>query len=210
MPRDAAATRDRLIEVGQHHFAQFGVHTTPLSRIVAEAGQRNSSALHYHFATGGLDAREGLLFAIIDTHNRSIEDDRRARLDELEHLGAVDDGGLRRLVVAVIEPMAAKLSTEDGREFLSIISQLVDWFDRWDRGGSPEQALRAFRLIEAALPSRLSPAIRRERISRFLEMVSEALGYRARQINNGRRPMLEHREYVDNLVDMAVGALGAG
>ena len=171
MPRDAAATRDRLIEVGRHHFAEFGVHSTPLSRIVADAGQRNASALHYHFATGGLAAREGLLFAIIDIQNRSIENDRRERLDVLG-----DDRTLRDLVAAVVEPMAVKLESREGREFLSIVSQLVDWFDRWDRGGSPEPALRAFRMIEAALPSRLSPAVRRERVTRFLDMVSEALG----------------------------------
>ena len=205
MPRDAAGTRDRLIEVGQRHFAAFGVHSTPLARIVAEAGQRNSSALHYHFAGNGLDARDGLLFAIIDTHNRSIEDDRRGRLDRLG-----PDPDLRDLVRAVVEPMAAKLDSRHGREFLSIISQLVDWFDRWDRGGSPEQALRAFRMIEAALPAHLSPAIRRERVSRFLEMVSEALGSRARHIDARRRLPLSDDEYVDNLVDMTVGALGAG
>ena len=204
MPRDAAGTRDRLITVGRHHFAAFGVHTTPLSRIVADAGQRNSSALHYHFAREGLDAREGLLFAVIDSHNESIEVDRRARLDRLSATPS-----LRDLVEAVVEPMAAKLHTQDGREFLAIISQLVDWFDRWDRGGSPEQALRAFRMISDSLPASLTKEIRRERVSRFLEMVSEALGARARRINTGRRLALSHDEYVRNLVDMAVGALAA-
>ena len=105
--------------------------------------------------------------------------------------------------------MAAKLHTQDGREFLAIISQLVDWFDRWDRGGSPEQALRAFRMISDSLPASLTKEIRRERVSRFLEMVSEALGARARRINTGRRLALSHEECGRNLVDMAVGALAA-
>ena len=171
MPRDAADTRERLVAAGQRLFAAHGVYSTPLSRIVAEAGQKNASALQYHFARDGFDAREGLLFSIINVHNDSIEDARRIRLD-----GLGERPGLRELVSAVVEPMAVNLTTAEGREFLSIISQLVDWFDRWDEGNSPEQALRAFRMIEQALPDGLSADIRRERISRFLEMVSEALG----------------------------------
>ena len=204
MPRDAADTRERLVASGQRLFAAHGVYSTPLARIVADAGQKNASALQYHFAGKGFDAREGLLFAIIEVHNDSIEDARRVRLD-----GLGDHPDLRELVRAVVEPMAVNLTTPEGREFLSIISQLVDWFDRWDRGGSPEQALRAFRMISDALPAPLSKEIRRERISRFLEMVSEALGARARRINTGRRLALTHDEYVQNLVDMTVGALAA-
>lgn len=206
MPRDAADTRERLVASGQRLFAAHGVYSTPLARIVADAGQKNASALQYHFAGRGFDAREGLLFAIIEVHNDSIEDARRVRLD-----GLGDHPDLRELVRAVVEPMAVNLTTPEGREFLSIISQLVDWFDRWDEGNSPEQALRAFRLIEASLPPNLTPAVRRERISRFLEMVSEALGSRARRIATGQSSSmnLDDDEYVANVVDMAVGALSA-
>jgi len=104
MPRDAAGTREQLVAVGQRLFAAHGVYSTPLSRIVTEAGQRNASALQYHFARDGFDAREGLLFAIIKVHNDSIEDARRIRLDDLG-----DRPGLRELVSAVVEPMAVYL-----------------------------------------------------------------------------------------------------
>ena len=203
MPRSGADTRERLLAAGSRLFADEGVHTVPLSRVVAEAGQKNTSALHYHFRAEGLDARDALLFAIIDAHNTDIEAERRVLLDGLSH------PTLRDLVEAVVRPMAAKLATVEGREFLSIISQLVDLFDRWDDPRSPSEARRAFLAIGEALPERVEPAVRRERVTRFLEMTSEALGSRARLIAAGRRRRISDDTFVANLVDMSVGALSA-
>ncbi|MFM8648976.1 MAG: TetR/AcrR family transcriptional regulator [Actinomycetota bacterium] len=209
MPRDAASTRDALIAAGLDLFAEQGVYTTPLSRIVGAAGQRNTSALHYHFAVNGLDARHGLLFAIIDAQNEAIEAERRDMLDNVEAAAATTD--LRRLVWAYVQPQANRLGSIEGRRFLSIVSQLVDLFDRWDEDPerTPAQAMRTFRLIERALPSALPPHLRRERVARFVEMVSESLGARARRLEKSRNARTEHEAYVSNLIDMAVGALSA-
>lgn len=209
MPRSAATTRDALLAAGRRLFATDGVYSTPLSRIVTAAGQRNTSALHYHFATDGRDARTGLLFAIIDEENRHIEDRRRVMLDELAAAG--DDHDLRSLVVAYVAPQADRLDSVVGRQFLSIVSQLVDLFDRWDEVGdrTPAEAMRTFRAIEEVLSTRLSPAVRRERIARFLEMVSESLGARARRIERSDQLRIDNEDFVDNLVDMTVGALSA-
>jgi len=209
MPRDAASTRDALIAAGLDLFAEQGVYTTPLSRIVGAAGQRNTSALHYHFAVNGLDARHGLLFAIIDAQNDAIEAERRDMLDDVESAAATTD--LRRLVWAYVQPQANRLGSIEGRRFLSIVSQLVDLFDRWDEDPerTPAQAMRAFRLIERALPTALPPHLRRERVARFVEMVSESLGARARRLEKSRNARTEHEAYVSNLIDMAVGALSA-
>lgn len=208
MPRDAAATRDALIASGRRLFAAEGVFSTPLSKIVTAAGQRNTSALHYHFASDHQDARRGLLFAIIDHHNTEIESERRLMLDCIR---SDDESVLRRAVEAYVLPQASRLESVDGREFLAIISQLVDLFDRWDEDPdrTPSEAMRTFRLIEGILTPTIRPALRRERIARFVEMVSESLGARARRIERSGQARLEQQSYVQNLVDMAVGALSA-
>jgi TetR/AcrR family transcriptional regulator, regulator of cefoperazone and chloramphenicol sensitivity len=200
MPRDAGETRERLIDAGQHLFAADGVFTTPLKRVVDAAGQRNPSALHYHF--GG---RSGLLFAIIERHNAQIEAVRQQMLDSAVHPSLYD------LVRAFVLPQSNLLADEGGREFLSIISQLSDTFDRWDddEKATPPQALRTMRMIDAAMPSGLSPVLRRERITRFLELVTEALGGRARQVASGRSLKIDDTTFTANLIDMAVGALSA-
>lgn len=201
MPRDAAITRERLIAAGRELFAQpFGL-STPLKQIVDAAGQRNTSALHYHFA-----GRDGLIAAIIEQHNGAIELERQRMLDAL---GAAPT--LAELVDTVIAPQAGLLEVREGRQFLSIISQLIDVFDRWDdsRAGTPAQALRSFRAIESSLPATLDPLIRRERITRLVEMVGEALGSRARRIERSGEPALTNDAFVANLTTMAVGALEA-
>lgn len=204
MPRDPAATRERLVEAGRELFARQGVFTTPLKQVVDAAGQRNTSALHYHFGS-----REGLLFAIIATHNEGIEAERAELLDALE---AGDDApSLRDLVASFVEPQARLLDDPHGRQFLGIVSQLVDLFDRWDESDQavPAQALRALRLIEARLDPALPSLVQRERITRFLGLVSEALGARARQLDGKRPPALPTDQFSANLIDMAVGALSA-
>ena len=204
VPRDGSATKTRLLAVGQRLFATEGVYSVPLSKVVDGAGQRNPSVLHYHF--GG---RDGLLFAILDIHNQGIEREREILLDAVKASPSPDP--LRALVEAVVLPMSRKLQSPDGSEFLAIVAQLDDLFDLWDRDEekTPTQALRAFRSIAEELDTALSALVRRERVTRFLSLTTEALGARARAVMGGRVPALNEDEYVENLIAMAVGALQA-
>ena len=204
MPRDAAATRDALIRAGRELMARPGGLATPVKDIVGLAGQRNVSALHYHF--GG---RRGLIDAIVQTDGQRIEDARRVMLDTLDASGSAPT--LKSLIEALVTPQVSLLDEPTGRQFLSIVSQLVDLFDRWDEPGAttPPQALRVFRAIEQALPAGLPIAVRRQRVTLVLEFVSSALGARARQIDAGRVPTLGADEFLANLVAMAAGALAA-
>lgn len=201
MPRDASPTRDALIDAGRSLFARDGVFSVPLSRVVAASGQKNASALHYHF--GG---REGLLDAIIAVHNQTIEAQRQTMLDGL---GAGESASLFDLVSAYVEPQTELLISTTGRQFLTIIGQLQDLFDRWTEPGTPEQAARVLQAISMSLAGDIGPELRHERISRFLGMVAQALGSRARAIERGVESPLSHDAFVANLVSMSTGALTA-
>ena len=184
MPRDASPTRDALIEAGRTLFARDGVFSVPLSRVVAASAQKNESALHYHF--GG---REGLLDAIIAVHNLSIETRRQRMLDDLDQLEREpgdNTSSLTDLVGAYIEPQADLLATEAGRQFLMIISQLQDLFDRWTESGTPDQAARVLRAISTALADDVDAVLRHERIGQFLGMVALALGFSPEDIGMDR------------------------
>src|SRR5688500_3522696 len=157
MPRDAAATRDALITAGRRLLARPGGLATPVKEIVDAAGQRNVSALHYHF--GG---RRGLVDAILDVHGGTIEDRRAAMMQPFgPDLGLAT---LPQLVDAFIAPQAELLDTAEGRQFLSIISQLVDLFDRWDLAPqrTGEHAMRVFRALQERMPPSLSADLRHE------------------------------------------------
>jgi AcrR family transcriptional regulator len=198
MPRDAADTRQRLLDAGRRLFAGPGGLNVPLKRVVEAAGQRNTSALHYHF--GG---RDGLTMAIIDQWNTEIERRRKEMLDDLGR-GA----SLPQLVQAFIEPQAWCLDSADARQFLVVIGQMNDRFPRWDTGPTPPQALRNMLSIERLLPVR-GAALRHERLTRMLEMVTLAYASQARQIDGDQPPALSNDRFVANLAAMTIGALSA-
>ncbi len=200
MPRDASATRDSLVDSGRELFATEGVYSVALSRVVSHAGQKNESALHYHF--GG---RQGLLNAIIEAHNEAIESRRRDMLDQLEENSS--SPGLDDLVNAYLSPQAELLASSSGRRFLSIVSQLQDLFDLWNDPEAPAQARRVLEAISASLAEDLEPVLRHERITRFLGLVALTLGSRARAIERGAEQPLGHDEFVANLLAMSAGAL---
>ena len=203
MTRTANDTRDKLILHGQRLFAKQGVFRVPLRLVVDQAGQKNSSALHYHF--GG---RDGLLQAIIERHNGSIESERAQMLDEIRAHGRTGD--VAAITRAVVLPFARKLDTSDGREFLRIVAQLSDLFDAWELAtpNTPTQAQAAFFMLTAAL-GELPAELRRERVTTFLMFVSDALALRARQIELAKQLHVSTEQFIVNLIDMSVGALKA-
>jgi AcrR family transcriptional regulator len=203
MARDATETRERLLGTARRLFARDGIYQVSLKRVVQESGQRNTSALHYHFGN-----RDALLYAIIDRADTEIEAERAELLARLEAEDRLDD--LPALVEALVLPFSRPLATEEGREFLAIVAQLSSTFDQWDVQAVevPTQAQRTFRLIERCLPD-LPPAVRHERVTVFLGLTTEALARRARLIDAGGTPSLDHDEFVRNLVAMSVGALRA-
>jgi AcrR family transcriptional regulator len=205
MARDATDTRERLLSTAQHLFASEGIYQVPLKRIVEWAGQRNASALHYHF--GG---RDGLLHEIIVRHDDRIQAERSEMLARIEEQDRGDD--LRALVDALVLPFSHQLGTRDGREYLQIVSQLSMLFDFWDIDlpTGPTETQRMFRSMDRCLPH-LSPALRHERITTLLGLVTESLATRARLLDGPESlpPALDHDAFVANLADMAVGALSA-
>lgn len=120
-PRTASASRpggrDRLISAAEELFAARGIEGVSLREITRVAGQRNNSALQYHFGD-----RAGLLRAVVDKHRSDTEPSRHALLDEYEADGSAD---LHLLSVALVEPLVAKLADPDGgRAYLQINAEV--------------------------------------------------------------------------------------
>lgn len=119
MPRNADETRARLIRAAERLFADRGVETVSLREINREADQRNASALQYHF-----EDRGGLVLAILQKHEPTVESIRHRLLDAIERDEPRD---LHRLAAALVLPAAAKLSDRDGgRDYLRIVAQLIN------------------------------------------------------------------------------------
>jgi AcrR family transcriptional regulator len=113
---DAAATRARIVAAAEELFAARGVDGVSLVEVGRAAGQRNRSAVQYHFGD-----RAGLLHAVLDKHTPGIEKRRHALLD-----GVAEPPTLRRAVEALVLPVAEKLDDADGGvAFLRVSAELI-------------------------------------------------------------------------------------
>ena len=63
MPPNASETQEKLLDAAARAFAEEGVFNASMIGITRRAGQRNRSALNYHFGS-----REGVLCAVLERH----------------------------------------------------------------------------------------------------------------------------------------------
>ncbi|MGY2877100.1 TetR/AcrR family transcriptional regulator, regulator of cefoperazone and chloramphenicol sensitivity [Marmoricola sp. URHA0025 HA25] len=199
MARDATRTRARLIRAGERRFASDGVKGARLADIVRDAGQANDSAVGYHFGS-----RQGLLRAIVAGHLADMDERRRP---------PSPDAGLHAVVVAIVEPTAALLETESGRDFLQIMEQVSDWSGVG--AGRPNPVLAGtvleaqLRGLGTLLVSEVGPVLARERTALMVTFLTGALAERARSRAAGRRQRLNHEKFVSHLADVLSAALSA-
>jgi AcrR family transcriptional regulator len=191
----ASATRDLLICAAEQLMAEHGIEGAELREINRLAGQRNRSAVHYHFTD-----REGLIAAIRDKHRPAIDQARTQRLDQLQATG---DPDIAALVRALVEPMAAPLATESGRNFLIIVA------DAAGRAGS--RALLASDLPYTNALTRLTGMLiqrvhgtpaRRQALVRHAVLTSAVLlADLARDINARRINPSDSRPHTETIID---------
>jgi AcrR family transcriptional regulator len=197
-------TKERLLRAGEELFAREGIHRVPLRAINALAGQRNPSALHYHFGS-----REGLVEAIMLRHQASIEAAMASGLDELERRGAVT---VRDVVAAVVRPLARKLDSESGRNFLMLLPQITPALGRNLRRGISEpatpQSARVLDLLRSQMP-RVPVEVQRERQVTYVLVLSTLLADRAHAIEAGGALPLDRAQFEDHMIDLVEAMLTA-
>ena len=143
--RRSQATRTRLISVAEALFASRSIENVSLNEVSKAAGQKNSSACQYHFGD-----KQGLLQVILDRHVAGITAAREVLLNRLEE--SESPSGLRSLVNAFVQPIAAKLDDADGgRAFIRINAQLIALHTLSVHGtpASPLRLARSDRFVQA-------------------------------------------------------------
>jgi TetR/AcrR family transcriptional regulator, regulator of cefoperazone and chloramphenicol sensitivity len=205
MSRDGTSTRARLVRAGERLFAAQGIDRVQLREINELAGQRNESALHYHFGS-----RQGLLDAVLDKHGQDVQDGIRLRLDGRpgEHAA----GELHGLIGTLVVPLSEKLHSEDGRDYLRILAQTLGRDELLQETLSAPWVAAPVRecleRIERCLAD-LPDGLRRERTARLAELALLSIARRAQEIEEGRPTLLNEATFVANLIEMAVAALVA-
>jgi AcrR family transcriptional regulator len=200
VPRDATATRAALVREAERLFARRGLWQVQMREIVEAAGQRNVSAINYHFGS-----REGVLDEILTRHGDPTD---VARGELLAVVGR--DGTTRDLVAALVVPYLAHTGTPEGRDYLRIVAQLSSRFPGWrdEAPGTGPRLVEILTILERR-PDHLSDALRRERIVELIMLMTSAASERARQLESEPEPEIAPDTFAANLTDVLVGVLEA-
>jgi len=198
-------TRERLLRAGERLFAEHGIHQVRLREINALAGQRNSSALHYHFGS-----REGLVEAILSRHQTAMDEELKPALNDLV---AQDDAPPIRAVVALwVHALGGQLQQQSGRDFLRILPQVLDLVNPTvRRGGNPTasaQSARTLALLGARLAELPTP-VRRERLVAYTLILTSLFADRAALVESQVAPVLDDEQFAAHATDVICGAIEA-
>ncbi len=104
MPNSQKGTREQMVDAAEQLMARHGIDAVSLNEIVRTAGQRNASALQYHFGN-----KAGLVQAIFDKHTPAIEQRREKYLEKLSAKPT-----LVEIVRALVLPLVEELDNPDG------------------------------------------------------------------------------------------------
>jgi AcrR family transcriptional regulator len=196
VPRDATDTRTRLLDEAERLFAVEGIDRAATRDITVAAGQRNASALTYHFGS-----RSGVLAAILARHDADL-DAQRGRLVGADLAGET----VGALVSALTVPYLGCLAVQSGRHYLRIVDQLTSRFVNW---GTAELNGTHLQAILAELQRRCPgpPEEAAQRVVGAIMLLTAAAADRARRIDAGERPAVGHDRFVAVVSDMVASCL---
>ena len=186
---EPTSTRDMLLDAAARLFAERGIDNVSIAEIVRTAGQRNASAVHYHFGS-----RDEILRAVLARHVPAIAERRR---ELLEQARAAPPSDVRSAAEAIVRPVT-EFAQRGWREraYLQIGSELTGAIDR----ASPEirelmtadgRARRRGRCSANAAP-RCPPTCGGQRREICIVFIGRAAADRARLLDGGgeqRRPL---------------------
>lgn len=202
MARDATETRAKLLDAALRLWAEKGVGAVSLGEIRVAAGQRNESALQYHFGS-----RKGLLAAVFERHVPSI----RARRQELLEIALRSDE-LRPAAEALVLPVAELISGDwRSRAFARVAADLLGGTSRteleWLIGDSAvQEATDLFLTRTEPLPEGV--AAMRLQVAANL-VLHAAADYARRLETRGKERAHDPELFVANLVDMWIASTTA-
>ncbi|WP_020109970.1 TetR/AcrR family transcriptional regulator [Nocardia sp. 348MFTsu5.1] len=117
MSAPSEGARSTLLVTAKRLFAERGLDGVSLREIIREAGIKHATAIQYHFGD-----RDGLIAAILASHEARVDTRREAMLDNYE---ANATPSARDIAAIMVRPLARELEDQDGRYFLRIYSQVI-------------------------------------------------------------------------------------
>lgn len=200
-------TRQRILDEAELLYGARGVDGVSLREIRIAAGQRNTSALQFHF--GGVD---GLLRALAERHMPAIGAGQERLRAEL----APSDGRARpeALIEIMVRPWADYVRQGPGaRSWVRIAADIAArperlWVEFRDR--SPTVTVEVGSQLLEHLATQLGPRLGLDRMMRVNLATLHLCADRARiedAAGSSQMQVVGHDEWAADLVDMAIAAM---
>lgn len=204
--RHGDATREKLLDAAARLFAEHGFDNVSIAEIVRNSGQRNASAVQYHFGN-----RNEVLRAVLARHVPDLAQ-RRQQLLDLARQAPSDD--VHAVVEAIVRPVT-EFAKRGWREqaYLRIGFELTGTLDRttpeirhlMDQTAGPA----AWDMLRDRCPQ-IPDDVWAERQNICINFVGRAAAARARDIvQEDTRPALSDDRFVENLKEMVLAAMTA-
>jgi len=195
-------TRLQIVLAAEKLFGENGIDAVSLRQVNVAAGQKNSSATHYHFGN-----KETLVAAIYEYRMKNVNN---RRLEMLEN----SSNDVRSLIEAMVLPIAEEIdSSEGGSHYIRFLSQMVgspsvDLNDLWNskNGSGLNEILRRLQEVMPDMPM----TILAQRFGLTTAQIFHSLADRERLRNNAAvNPGNFGALYVSNLIDCLTGSFSA-
>lgn len=195
-------TRQIMIETAEKLFAERGFDGLSLREVALASGQRNHSAVQYHFGS-----KSGLVEAVFEARMAPIDARRREMLLELD--GAGRSGDVVGLVDAMVRPLAEAVIVDPPGWWGRFLGQVyrtspeLMTMERPTMGALAEVGRRLFELL-VEVPRELRGHRLRLALRSNVQMLADheyALG-KAPVDHKGTRPAIIIAEQVDLVVAM--------
>jgi AcrR family transcriptional regulator len=201
----ADLTKARLMAAAEGLFADYGIEAVSARRIALAAGQRNQSAIRYHFGS-----KDDLVAAL---HAQRISEINERRTELLDAPGAAND--MRALIGAIAMPLAERVERDaGGSAYVRFLAHLFSDRQRRDlliEHGESAALLRRIYADLRRLASAIPEPLFSERLRLLVGGIIHALADRERlRAKGGAGPfVLGQAAFVNNLIDAGIGILTA-
>jgi AcrR family transcriptional regulator len=203
-----AESKGILIDAAERLFAEFGIEAVSNRQIALAAGQRNQSAIRYHFGT-----KDALVRALLQSRVSEINQRRTAFLAAMEEPGRSLE--LRGLISAIAVPLAEKVASgPQGSNFVRFLAHLFSdrrRRDLWLTEGEEASLLRRIYWEIRVLAPEMPEALWNERLRIMIGGIIHGLADRERlQAQQQRVPRsLNNDAFLSNLIDAGIAIVTA-
>jgi len=201
-------TRRQLILAAEKLFAESGIDGVSLRQINVAAGQKNSSAAHYHFGS-----KSALILSIYQHRMESVNRRRTAQLRQIKAEGREQD--IRALVEVIVNPIVEEIDADDtGGSYIRFMAQAIghpqlDLVELWQQEHSGGLA-ETIALLHKALDETVPRPLVGQRFGLAFEQIVHSLADREKLRHSAANTFeVNAALFVNNLIDAVAGSMAA-